>query len=113
MSVYYYTGTSGRVRFVKFNKVGGDWYTNERMPVKKSSIVGLKRFKDLVGTDVFLNGNRGKITGCNSVDCLLSGKYVGDNFYLNNSELLNTNHLVSVFWYDCSLPTWQPYFKMT
>lgn len=110
-TVYYYKGVSGRVRFVTFTGTGDNCQTNERMPVKRSS-VRFKTFKNLQGKFVELNGLVGRVVSCNPTDEPLNGKYRGDEKYFQHPELLNLNHLVLVHWLNGVQPGWQPFFKM-
>ena len=109
LTVYYYKGVSGRVRFVTFDSNG---YSNERQKVLKSSLGDLKPISNLVGSKVELNGHIGVIKECQFHDKLLPGKYSGDNKFLGRKDLLNHNHLVRVYWFSGLNYSWQPFFKL-
>lgn len=113
-NIYYYTSVSGRTTFVTFSKGkdGAEW-TNQKMPVKRSTISDLKPFSDLIGQKVQLGNCEGIVTGCNPTDTFLNGKYLGDEKYLGRKDLLNINHLVQVYWTKGLLPVWQPLYKLT
>ena len=110
--IYYYTGVSGRTKFVTFIKNGANEVTNEKMPVIKESISDLESFDKLIGKKVKLNGIVGIIRDCIPQEKTLSGKYIGNNRYLENKNLINLNHLVRVYWINGVLPCWQPFFKL-
>lgn len=108
-AVYYYTGVSGRVRFITFDSNG---LSNERMPVQKTSVSDLNSFTNLLDRKVELNGHIGIVKDCQVEDILLPGKYTGDNKYLSRKDVLNLNNLVRVYWFTGSNYSWQPFFKL-
>lgn len=108
MIYYYKSTTSGRTKFVTFTK---EW-SNERMATNKNSINDLKSFDELKGCKVKLDKYEGIILGCQPIDEIIKGKYVGDNRYLGRKDVLNRNNLVQIFWTKGVLPTWQPFYKL-
>jgi len=107
--IYYYTSTSGRIVFVKFNKIGNYQWTNQKMSVKRDSIHDLRPFSQLVGRKIRLGNNEGIITDCHPYDLPLEGKHIGLGKYLSHKKYLNMNNLVAIHWTKGHAHTWQPF----
>jgi hypothetical protein len=103
---------TGRTTFVKFEVEDfykGNWYSNQRMQVKRQSIHNLQPFSSLYGRKVELNGLIGIIKDCCPHDLPLKGKYKGNNEYHPHPRFANMNNLVMVHWVNGAAYTWQIY----
>lgn len=107
---HYHTGVSGRVRFVTLTGKNKDWTFDGY----KANTVDLSPVDELVGREVSLNGNVGKVMqACSDSNSgFLPGKYVGNGKYLPREDLTQYNDCVRVFWYSGVQPVWQPVFKL-
>lgn len=112
--IYYHRGVSGRIRFVKLNRVKNSVTTAEPLPMVFDNSV--RPASELKGKWIELNGYRGRIIRpLSACPRFLKGKYVGQKRWLSRRDMAQFNHFVVVKWRKhktCPHSTRQPLFKL-